>query len=607
MVDHGWSAMTNAVRVAIGSCAGGAAAAFVAPLLRPLFHPPTGGVGFVTVHAYPKGWDYAVVALLIAGTFLGGAAAMLPWRVDRSRASGSQPRSGVSRRFTVAGSLVVFVLMFFIHDHPYVHMDPFHEGEHLTPAFLLRAGERPYTDFFVLHGLASDGGLDALVLGNPPSPRHERRLETILDAATLAMLVPLACEIVATPVGAAAAVFMSLCGVAAGQLPVFPYYRLAPLLLSALGLLRYVRSGSARWLMLAFSASSLGVLWSLDTGTYAFAATAAAFVLLRAGCLESKPLAAGRVILLAVIAMALPLALLAVLRAGIGQFFVDSFVTISRSIDAVWSLPAPPGPVWREAWKWIDSESARYYIPPAFYGLLLALALSNAVRGNRPAAARIAIVAVASIFAFRTAAGRVAWSHTRFAVPLFGAAVIAFVVEPLLLARRRIAAAVAALLLLVIVEAPANLTTGVKLLAGWRARQSHAGLVPYPFATGKGIYTTPDNAADLAALNGFIESVAPPGAPILDFSNERALYYLLQRKPPMRCFDIPMLSAPALRAEAMRQLGEHPPACVVVKGIEALGSFDGVPNDVRVPELARWIDAHYPRRVQIGRFVVAAP
>jgi len=34
--------------------------------------------------------------------------------------------------------------MLFVHDHPYVVMDPFHEGEHLTPAFLFRSGERPY-------------------------------------------------------------------------------------------------------------------------------------------------------------------------------------------------------------------------------------------------------------------------------------------------------------------------------------------------------------------------------------------------------------------------------------------------------------------------------
>jgi hypothetical protein len=599
--------MTRVANTAIGSAMGAVVGALIAPHLRGFFAVPAGGIGFVTVHQYPKGWDYAVVALLIGAAFVGGAVALL---LQKTVSAGEVPTGhdrGIPSGLVLIASVVIFVAMLFIHDHPFMFMDPFHEGEHLTPAFLLREGARPYTDIFFLHGFATDGGLDTLVLGSPPSPHRTRRLETVLNAATLALIAPIAAEITATPVGALCAAAASLCGVAAGQLPVFPYFRLAPVLIAALALLRYARRGSGAALFAACSASTLGILWSLDTGTYALGATAVTLVVLRLGGLEAKPLPWRRIALCCVLALLLPLLILIATRAGLRQFFVDSFLIIPRSVDAIWALPAPPGLSLGEAWKWLDSESARYYVPPAFYGFLLALALVYRLRGDRATAAKLVVVAIASMFVFRTTAGRVAWSHTRFGAPLFGAAVVAFAIEPLLAARRRIAAVLVTLVLLVLVEARANAVTGAKLLAGWRARRSHAGLVPYPFATGKGIYTTVENAADLAALNGFVASVAPPGATILDFSNERALYYLLQRKPPVRCFDIAMLSAPALRAEAMRQLDEHPPACVILKGIEALSSFDGVPNDVRVPELARWIDAHYPRRVQIGRFVVAAP
>ena len=597
--------MNDGARLTIGAVAGAIACAVAAPLLHPLFHPPTGGVGFVTVNAYPKGYDYLLVALLALGACAGALATTWMRHGTRALAVGEIPRW--RRQYVVGGALVVFLLMLFIHDHPYVFMDPFHEGEHLTPAFLLTNGERPYSDFFVLHGLGADGALDALFLGDPPSPRRTRRVETFLDAATLALLVPIAAEVCATPAGVAIAVFASLCAVAAGQLPVFPYYRLAPMLVATLALLRYVRRGGAGALFVAFSASTLGILWSLDTGSYALAATAVIFGAVRITKSEAAPLSTGRVLLIAAIALAMPFAILLALGAGVRQFLVDSFVIIPGSIDAVWSLPAPPAPTLSGLWRWFDSESARFYLPPAINGAFIALAIHLYRRGERAAAARVFVVAVASLLVFRTATGRVAWSHTRYGVPLFGIAVVAFVVEPLWRTRRRVLAVAAAVLLAVLVESRANVVAGAKLLSGWHGRQSHAGLVAYPFKTGKGIYTTAENAADLAALNGFVESVAAPGATILDFSNERALYYLLQRKPPVRCFDIAMLSAPALRAEAMRQLDEHPPACVILKGIEALGSFDGVPNDVRVPELARWIDAHYPRRVQIGRFVVAAP
>ncbi|HEX2121096.1 MAG TPA: hypothetical protein VHL59_05575, partial [Thermoanaerobaculia bacterium] len=70
--------MPPAARVALGSLIGAAIAAALAPWLKPLFDVPSGGIGAVTVGAYPKGWDYAVVALLVGGAALGGLAAPHP-------------------------------------------------------------------------------------------------------------------------------------------------------------------------------------------------------------------------------------------------------------------------------------------------------------------------------------------------------------------------------------------------------------------------------------------------------------------------------------------------------------------------------------------------
>jgi hypothetical protein len=559
--------MPPPARAALGSLIGAAVAACLALLIRPLFHATTGGVGFVTVASYPKSWDYAVVLLLVAGAGVGGW--VLGDRGDVSRGTSCTPIP----KPLIPITLAVFVVMLFIHDHPYVHMDPFHEGEHLTPGFLLKTGERPYLDYFVLHGFATDGALDALVLGDPPSPRRVRRLQTVLDAATLALLVPIAAEVAATSAGMIAAVIASLCGAAALWVPVFPYYRLAPVLLATLGLLRFARTNREGPLLLAFASASLGVLWSFETGLYALAGTLAAWVLLRA----KKPIA--------LLALGLPILLLLEVHADLWQFLVDSFVIIPRAIDAVWSLPAPEP---------LSAAGARYYLPPVFYGFLLALAWKR----RDP---RMLIIAVLSLVLFRTAAGRVSWSHTRFATPLLGIALVAFVIEPLLLARRRVAAILLILPLFFYLEIWQNVAAGAKFLAGWRARQRHEGLVPYPFATGKGIYTSPQNAAELAALNGFLGDKI-----FLDFSNERALYYLLQRKPPLRCFDIPMLSAPPLLAEAMAELNAHPPSFVILSGDPAIANFDGVSNRDRVPDLAAWIDANYPSRTQIGRFTVAS-
>src|SRR5712691_8336123 len=221
-------------RVAVGALLGASLAALIAPLIRPLFHVPTGGVGFVTIHHYPKSWDYAVVALLVLGSFAGGIIA------SRGRIPRIEEKVYVGRARGMA--IAIFVLTFLIQDRPNAPMDFFHEGEHLTPAFLLRSGERPYRDVFFHHGLASDGGLEALFLGDPLSVPGSRRLEAILSAATLALIPLIAAEVCATTGGVMLATFASLCATGVGILRMFPYFRLAPVLIAALGMLRYLRT-----------------------------------------------------------------------------------------------------------------------------------------------------------------------------------------------------------------------------------------------------------------------------------------------------------------------------------------------------------------------------
>jgi hypothetical protein len=605
--------------------AGAALGALIVVALAPhcigWFSVPSGGIGAVTVARYPKGFDYFVVIALTVASAIGA----LALGARRPRTTDNRQPATRRRTATLITTIVIFVAMFLIHDHPYAFMDMFHEGEHLTPASVLLDGGRPYRDVFFLHGFAADGGLDALVLGGKPSVKKTRRMQTLLDAAALAMLVPIAAEVTATTGGLIAAVMLALCGIGAGEVPVFPYFRWLPLLIAVWALLRYARDGALASspagsqasracasgggetpssqppgrqrsnLYVAAIASSLGILWSLDVGVCAVAATAIVILLFTR-----------RVALIAIAAMAAPLVVLLITRADLDHFFRDSFVIIPRSIDAIWSLPAKPLPSLSllvhpvALWDWLASEPARYYLPPVFFGFLLALAI-------RRRDMRIAIVAIISIILFRTAAGRCSWSHTRFALPLLGIAIVAFLFEPMLRrplhAWRAIAAVLAAVLAFRYFEIADNVTLGAKLLAGWPARQRHEGLVPYPMARGRGTYTYPENATDLAALNDLARRAGP--GPIFDISGERALYYLLDRRPATRCPDIAMLSNPELSAEALRQLNAHPPVFVVLEGTKILGSLDGIANRDRIPPIASWIDAHYPARVSAGRFVLA--
>ena len=580
----------NRTLLQIASAVIGALIVFtIAPHCIGWFSVPMGGIGAVTVAKYPKGFDYFVVIALTVASVIGALALSVhhpPTTDDREPAT--------RRKATWIIAAVVFVTMFLIHDHPYVFMDMFHEGEHLAPASVMLDGGHPYRDVFFLHGFATDGGLDALLLGGKPSVKKTRRMQTLLDAAALAMLVPIAAELTATTGGLIAAIVLALCAIGAGEVPVFPYFRWLPLLLAVWALLRYARERRPFLLYLAAIASSLGILWSLDVGVCAVAATAIVILMFTR-----------RVALIAVAAIAAPIVVLLITRADLHHFLNDSFVIIPRSIDAIWSLPAKPLPSLSllvhpiALWDWLASESARYYLPPVFFGFLLALAI-------RKRDMRVAIIAIVSIILFRTAAGRCSWSHTRFALPLLGIAIVALVFEPILRrplnAWRAVALLIAAIVGFRYFEIADNAALGAKLLAGWSARQRHEGLVPYPMARGRGIYTYPENAADLAALNDLARRAGL--GPIFDLSGERALYYLLDRRPATRCPDVAMLSNPELSAEALRELNANPPVFVVLEGTKILGSLDGIANRDRIPPIAAWIDAHYPVREAAGRFVV---
>ena len=580
----------------LGAILGGLVVFAIAPHCIGWFSVPTGGIGTVTIAKYPKGFDYFVV---IALTIVSAAGALA---LSARHSPTPDARLPINRRATLITTIAVFVVMCFVHDHPYAFMDMFHEGEHLGPASVLLDGGRPYADTFFLHGFATDGGLDALVFGAKPSPKKSRRMQTLLDAAALAMLVPIAAELTATTAGLIAAMILSLCAAGAGQVPAFPYFRWLPLLIAVWALLAYQRrsrqeagASHSGLLFLAAVASSLGILWSLDVGVCAVAATAIVILLYTR-----------RVTLIALAAIAAPFVVLLAARADLYHFFRDSFVIIPRSIDAIWSLPAKPLPPLSllvhpiTLLEWLHSEDARYYLPPVFFGFLAAMAL-------RKRDMRIGIIAIVSIILFRTAAGRCGWSHTRFGIPLLGIAVVAFLFEPWIRERpmnlwRGIALLIAALIGVRYFEIPSNATLGAKMLTGWPARQRHEGLVPYPMPRGRGIYTFPENAASLGALYDLSQRAGP--GPMFDLTGERALYYLLDRRPSTRCPDIAMLSVPELRDEALRELNARPPVFVVLEEANVFGSLGGVNNRDRIPAIAAWIDARYPVKVQAGRYVV---
>ena len=547
------------MRIVAGALAGAGVAAAIAAAIKPLFHVPTGGVGYVTVFPYPKGWDYAVVALLVLGSFAGS---VLLYRAEKLPQRSQAPR-------WLPAAIAIVIVTILLRDDPSRPLDFFHEGEHLTPTFAVQSGARPYGDVFFNHGFFADAGVYLFT----DSIGGARRVDVVLGALTLALLAPIAAEVCATTAGLWAAVFASLCAIGIGIPGMFPHFRLAPVLIATLALLRYARTQHLAWLIVAACVAAAGLVWSLDTGMYALAGTAiCAVVLARAKALLVLP------------ALLVPVVIVLLMRGDLRQFARDSFVILPRSADAIGSTPAPDPPRLSELHFWLADEPARYYIPLIVYGALLAVAF-------RARAMNIAILTIFSLLLFRAAAGRADPLHIRFAMPLLGIVVVAFIIEPLIMRSRAVATVIATTLAILILNVVPNLTLGAGVLRSWPERHRTSD----PIA--------PDIVADLAALEKEINTFGPE-ATFFDFSNSLASYYLVGRKPPVRCPDVKKLSAPELKQEALAQLRAKPPAFVILEGYAP--NVDGIPNRTRVPELARWIDANYPRQQRLGKFLIAS-
>jgi hypothetical protein len=592
-----------------GTVAGVVAGILVAPQLvrlRPLFRVPGNGIGLVTQLQYPKGWDYAVVAALfsVAAAVSFGVAIAVRARADGSAqstdpASGGGQGSVMERHPWVVLFLMVAVAALTIpaRDDPYEFIDPYHHGENLSPASEMLRGARPYRDIFFMHGIATDGGLDLLVMGSPPQPVRALRFRAFLSCLTLALLVPIAAEVSVTLGGMIGGVAASLAALAAGELTTFPFFRLAPLLLTVWLVLRSLRTRRSRDLAMASCIAGAGLLWSVDIGVFAVGGLWGWLIL-------SRRVPVKRMAVLAALTAGTPLLLLLMLRADVGRFLRDTFIRFPECFDAIYSVPAPAFPT--RLSEWIVGPAARYYVPVIAYGVMFTAAFL--VRASFKAEALL-LFSVTELLHFRVAAGRTGWAHDRFAVPLLGIALAAFVVEPLL-RRRRIVPALVAMAFAVLAyfhfEVPDNGRYLWKYYSTYRARLSPApDRVRYRVPRMRSLYTYEKDAEDTRALYLFSQSM-PPG-PIFDYSGEKILYYLLARPAAARCHDIPYLADPKLGREAIVQLERNRPVFIVVKGLDVVNKIDNIDYRTRTPFLAEWIDRHYPRRTTVGRYTIALP
>ena len=372
-----------------------------------------------------------------------------------------------------------------------------------------------------------------------------------------------------------------------------------------------------RW-FLAGVLGSLTLFFALDFGLFVLAggALAAAGLALadrsvRQGAAAAALLAAGAV------TGAVPfLAALARARA-VGAFLRVSFVEVPASIADAWGRPAGTTvELWRSGSPrdWLAALFSANAVPWLLLVLLLGLATTvllfraasarlNAVDRGALAATAVAALSVRGILG-RADAGHLALYGAMAALPT------AWLLYRAAQARRHRAALVLAM----------AVALGIGLRPAAAARTLWAGLRLRPSAglandecrratlrTGRA--TVPCAQADeLEALRRYLDTHLQPGETFFDYSNQAALYFLMERRPPIRFVAAPLYEPEELQREVIAALErERPPLAILPHG-EWTDTFDGIPNAVRTPLVADYVYANY-RVVEVaaGRLVAWRP
>ncbi len=500
----------------------------------------------------------------------------------------------------VIALLLLFAATMRMFWRPHGPVDLFEQGTMLAPAQSYLSGGAPFRDTYPVHGWGSDGGVDGLLFRIfAPTLETLRWRHAVVTALGVALL-GLACWILFRRTLWSVTAFL----LAMGLCPI-PSDRQAAAFAGLAASIHAAGDGSRRAWALAGAVSAAALFYSLDFGIFLLVAAAATAASL--AVLEKSRKAAGALLWLgagAALGSAPFLVTLARDRA-LGAFVDVSFVSLPSRISDIWSVPAPSSASLLQEGGGravLETLLRGTGVPWLFHAVVLAVAaavlLFRAAGPGLSAADRGAVAATwFSILALRGVLGRADSGH----LALYGV----FVALPAAWLVYRAARATHAPWL----WAPAlSIALVVRIephrypFIAWWLMQRPAGPADCRRAIPRsGNASVPcAQAEDLEALRRVVDRELSDGQTFFDFGNEPALYFLLDRRPPVRYGSVPFYEGEAEEREVIAALErEKPPLAILASGT-LLDTFDGVSSRIRAPRVAEYLDRHYAPAGRVG-------
>lgn len=553
---------------------------------------------------------YAVAGGMLLAALVAAIPSFLPRIPERPAPQAAAPtaRARPARtRWTglagVIGLLLLFACGWTIYDQPGGPVDLFEDGHSLGPARAYLAGGVAYVDTYPIHGWGVDGGVDALLF---------RALSPTLETFRLrrAVMTALALPALAT---AAFLLFGDLLWAALGMLlslSIFPFVsERQTLAFAALGVLAAAARlrRPALW-FLAGVLSAWTLLFTLDLGIFTLAGGLLAALVV--GLLDRDRREAGAAalsLLGGAAAGSAPFLAWLAWRGAFGGFVRVSFLELPATITDAWGLPAgtASGAIARggvsESFALVASGSA---MPALFLLLLYGLAVTvlfgrGLLGGVEPVDRSAAAALCVGIGAMRGVLGRADPGHLAF-YGIFAGLPAAWLLYRAAHARRYRVPATAALCLVLAARLRPDRALAtewqVVRLGGWM-RATNAS---QPHIPGSGRATVPAaQAGELAALRAHFDAALAPGETFFDYTNEPALYFLMDRTPPVRHMITPFYETDEKQREVIAVLEKVRPPLAILSGGNAQ-SPDGISNRERTPLVAAYLDRAYETAAQVA-------
>ena len=501
------------------------------------------------------------------------------------------------RLFGLSLFLFLFACAWTVYHQPGAPLDLFEDGLLLAPADAYGRGARPYLDTYPFHGWGADGGVDAFLFRFFPTTLETFRLRRAVMTSLALPCLGLASYLffgTAAWTGAGLALSLTIC-------PFLSERQLLALGTVCLILLAARRGRPIAW-ALAGALSGATLFFSLDFGLIVLGGGAIAAVLapLLDGWSQIRRAAAGALAFASgAAAGSLPFLLRLAACGALSEFFRVSFVEIPAAVLDTWGLPVASASAIAST---LGSQSLLGFLAagsemPALTLILLLTAattilLFRAARSllepaDRAAAAWLPVAALA----LRGALGRADEGHFALYGVLFGLPAAWILYRAARSSRPLLLGSLVVLFLAARLHPRRSLVAEWQAVTGgWRARAA-ASAQP-PVARGGGASVPPAQARELVALKDALDNL-PGGRTFFDFSNAPALYFLFDRRMPVRYACVPLYETEAKQREVIEALErEKPPLALLGKG-EGPDAFDGVTNRERAPRVAAYLDEHY--------------